>query len=187
MRALLARSWWHLALRGAAAVLFGVLALLWPGVTLLFLVALFGAYALLSGIAELAGALRNRHEPGWWLLLLLGLVSVAAGIVTIFYPGITALALVLVMGVNAIFSGALDIAMAIRLRREIRGEWLLGLAGLVSILFGAIVLVFPGAGALALVWLIAFYAILIGVLLIALGLRLRSPGEAPGRPASLHA
>lgn len=187
MRALLARSWWHLALRGAAAVLFGVLALLWPGVTLLFLVALFGAYALLSGIAVLAGALRNRDQPGWWLLLLLGLVSIAAGVVTVFYPGITALALVIVMGVNAIFSGVLDIAMAIRLRREMRGEWLLALAGVVSILFGAVVLIAPGAGALALVWLIALYAIAIGVLLIALGLRVHSAGEPPGHPASLHA
>ncbi len=174
MRAVLARSWWHLALRGAAAVLFGVLALVWPGVTLLFLVALFAAYAVVSGVGEVAGALRNRGEPGWWLVLVLGLVSLAAGVLALLYPGITALVLVVIMGVNAIFAGVLHISMAVRLRREIRGEWLLGLAGLVSILFGAMVLIFPGAGALALIWLIAFYAIFTGTLLVALGLRLRA-------------
>ena len=187
MQRLLARSWWHLALRGVAALAFGVLALLWPAVTLLFLVALFAAFALASGAATLAGALRHRAEPGWWLLFLLGLASVAAGIVALFYPRITAFVLVVVMGVNAIFSGVLDISMAIRLRREIRGEWLLALAGAVSIVFGAFVLTFPGTGALALVWLIAFYAIVLGALFLALGLRLRSTAQPPARPASLHA
>lgn len=182
MRSVLARSWWHLELRGAAALVFGVLALAWPGVTLLLLVALFAAYAFVSGVATLAGALRNRSERGWWLLLLLGLAGIAAAIVTLFYPGITALVLVVVMGVNAIFGGVLDIAMAIRLRKEIRGEWLLGLAGVVSILFGVLVLAFPGAGALALVWLIAFYAIVVGVLFIALGLRMRSHAQAARQP-----
>ena len=169
-------------MRGAAALVFGVLALAWPGVTLLLLVALFAAYAFVSGVATLAGALRNRSERGWWLLLLLGLAGIAAAIVTLFYPGITALVLVVVMGVNAIFGGVLDIAMAIRLRKEIRGEWLLGLAGVVSILFGVLVLAFPGAGALALVWLIAFYAIVVGVLFIALGLRMRSHAQAARQP-----
>ena len=182
MRAILARSWWHLALRGAAAVIFGLLALVWPGLTLLFLVALFAAYALVSGAAEVVGALRSRGEAGWWLVLVLGLVSVAAGVLALLYPGITALVLVVIMGVNAIFAGVLDISMAVRLRREIRGEWLLGLAGLVSILFGVFVLVFPGAGALALIWLIAFYAIATGVLLVALALRLRRYGHAERAP-----
>lgn len=161
-------------LRGVAALAFGVLAIAWPGLTLLLLVALFAAYAIISGIAALAGALRCRDSAGWWLAALLGVVSVAAGVIAILYPGITLLVLVLLMGINAIFAGVLDIAMAFRLRREIRGEWLLGLAGVVSILFGALVLALPGAGALALVWLIAFYAIALGVLLIALGLRMRS-------------
>ena len=174
MRQLLSLSWWMLALRGLAAVIFGILALAWPGATLIVVVALFAGYAIVGGGAAVVGALQNRSDRGWWLALLLGLVSLAAGILAIFYPGITALALVLVIGVNAIFSGVLDVAMAIRLRREIQGEWLLALAGVLSILFGAFVIIFPGAGALALLWLIAVYAIALGVLLIVAGFRLRS-------------
>lgn len=177
MKRLLAQSWWMLALRGLAAVVFGVIALAWPGITLLFLVALFAAYAIVSGIAALAGAWRNRSERGWWLALLLGIVSVAAGVIAIFYPAITALVLALVIGINAIFSGVLDVSMAIRLRKEIQGEWLLGLAGVLSILFGAFVAFFPGAGALALLWLIAVYAIAIGILLIILAFRVRRSGH----------
>ena len=178
MKRLLSNTWWTLVLRGAAALLFGILALIWPGVTLVLLIALFAAYAILGGAAALVGAWSNRAEPGWWLPLLLGVISVAAGVIAMFYPGLTALALVLVIGVNAIFSGVLDVSMAIRLRKEIEGEWLLVLSGIVSVLFGAFVLVAPGAGALALLWLIAVYAIGSGVLLLALGFQLRSRRSA---------
>ena len=179
MRQLLARSWWMLALHGAAAVIFGVLALAWPAVTLLFVVALFAAYAILSGGAAIVSALQNRAERGWWLPLILGLVSVAAGLIAIFYPGLTALVLVLVIGINAVFTGVLELIMAVRLRKEIEGEWLLGFAGVLSILFGAFLVIFPGAGALALLWLIAAYAMVIGVLLIIAGFRLRARGRDP--------
>ena len=179
MRQLLARSWWMLALQGAAAVMFGVLALAWPAVTLLFVVALFAAYAILSGGAAIVSALQNRVERGWWLPLILGLVSVAAGLIAIFYPGLTALVLVLVIGINALFTGVLELVMAVRLRKEIEGEWLLGFAGVLSILFGAFLVIFPGAGALALLWLIAAYDIVIGVLLIIAGFRLRARGRDP--------
>jgi uncharacterized membrane protein HdeD (DUF308 family) len=184
MRQILESSWWILALRGAAALLFGILALLWPGITLLFLVALFAVYAIISGAVALAGAIKNRTAKGWWLVLLLGLISLAAGVLAVVYPGITALALVIVMGVNAIFSGVLEISMAIRLRKEIegRGEWLLGIAGFVSILFGAFVLIFPGAGALAMVWLVAFYAMTIGILFLIAGFRLRSATRGAAQP-----
>lgn len=174
MGRLLSGSWWMLVLRGIAALAFGILALVWPGATLIFLVALFAAYAIISGAVALAGALKNRDERGWWLVLLLGLVSVAAGVIAFAYPGITALALVIIIGINAIFSGVLDISMAIRLRREITGEWLLALAGVLSILFGAFVVVFPGAGALSLIWLIAIYAIALGTLFVIAGFKLRS-------------
>jgi len=174
MRRTLTLSWWHLVVRGLAALVFGVLALLWPGLTLYFLVALFAAYLIISGIATFASAARHQGERGWWFLLLLGLASLFAAVAAIIYPGITALVLVAIMGVNAIFAGVLDIVMAIRLRREIAGEWLLGDAGVISLVFGVLVLAFPGAGALALVWLIALYAIVVGALLIALGLRLHS-------------
>src|ERR1700704_5453548 len=174
MKELLARSWWMLALQGSVAVLFGLLAVLWPGLTLLSLVALFAAYAIISGGVALYGAVTNRTmDKGWWLILLLGLVSVAAGVLAIFYPGVTALVLVLLMGANALVTGVLQIAVAIRLRKVVRNEWLLILAGIASIVFGAVVLVFPGAGALALVWLVSFYAVLSGVLLLSLAFRVK--------------
>src|SRR2546421_2183752 len=115
MDQLLLRSWWMLALRGAAALLFGILALIWPGMTLLVLVALFAAYALISGGASVAAAIKHRKsDKGWWLILLLGLVSLAAGVIAIFNPGITVFVLVLLLGANALITGILDIVIAIR-------------------------------------------------------------------------
>src|SRR3979411_2817585 len=175
MKELLMRSWWMLALRGAIAILFGILALLWPGLTLLFLVAMFAAFAVLSGAVAVVGAVKNRDsDKGWWLILLLGLISIGAGAIAVFYPDLTALALVLVMGANALITGVLDIAVAIRLRKVGRGEWLLVLTGLASIVFGVLVLMFPGAGAFALVWLISFYAVFTGTLLLTLAFRVRT-------------
>jgi uncharacterized membrane protein HdeD (DUF308 family) len=176
MAVTLSRNWWTFALRGVVAIVFGVLALAWPAITLLALVALFAAFALINGAASAAGALQNRSgDEHWWLGLLLGLASLGAGVIAIVSPGLTALVLVLLMGANAIVTGVLDIALAIRLRRAIRGEWVLFLAGLVSIVFGVLVFLYPGAGALALVWLISVYAIASGVLLLAAALRLRRP------------
>src|ERR1700704_4177013 len=125
MDQLLLRSWWMLALRGAAALLFGILALIWPGITLLVLVALFAAYALISGGAAVVASIRNRNsDKGWWLILLLGLVSLVAGVIAVFNPGITILVLVVLMGANALVTGILDIVVAIRLRKQIQREWL---------------------------------------------------------------
>jgi uncharacterized membrane protein HdeD (DUF308 family) len=185
MERLLSMSWWALALWGLCAVIFGVLAAAWPGLTLLTLALLFAVYAILSGGAAVASAMMHRGAGGWWLWLLLGLVSVAAGLLALAYPGLTALFLVLLMGANAIVTGVLEMSMAIRLRKEIRGEWLLGLAGAVSILFGAFVLLFPLGGALALVWLIALHAIVTGIMLLALAWRARS-GARPwhGEPTA---
>jgi uncharacterized membrane protein HdeD (DUF308 family) len=187
MNEALVRSWWILALRGVIAIVFGVLAVSWPGITLMALVALFAVYALLSGAVSVIGAVRNRsRDDNWWLLLLVGLVSIGAGVVAIVHPGLTALVLVLVMGANALVTGVLDIAAAIRLRKSMRGEWLMILNGVASIVFGILVFLFPGAGALALVWLISLYALITGVLMLALSLRLRtkatpSAGEADRR------
>jgi uncharacterized membrane protein HdeD (DUF308 family) len=179
----LEHSAWMLMLRGVIAIVFGLLALAWPGLTLLLLVGLFAAYALLGGGVSVAAAFKLRGaERKWWLPLLLGIVSIAAGIYAVVYPALTALVLVLVMGANAIVTGALDIAIAIRLRRVLRGQWLLVLSGIVSIVFGVLVFAFPGAGALAMVWLISLYAVVTGVLLFALGLRTRRAahdGEIP--------
>jgi uncharacterized membrane protein HdeD (DUF308 family) len=171
-----------LMLRGGIAIAFGVLAVLWPGLTLLVLVGLFAGYALLGGIVSIAAAFRMRGtERRWWLPLLLGVISAAAGIYAMLAPSVTALVLVLLMGANAILTGALDIAMAVRLRRVLHGHWMLLLGGALSILFGVLVIAVPDAGALALVWLISFYAIFTGVLLFGLGWRTRrvAPGAAP--------
>jgi uncharacterized membrane protein HdeD (DUF308 family) len=179
MNDVLLRSWWIIALRGAIALLFGVLALIWPVLTLLWLVALFAVYALFGGAVATIGALKNRKsDDAWWLFLLLGLVSIGAGVIAILHPDLTALVLVLMMGANALVTGVLDIAIAIRLRKTIQGEWMLVLSGVLSILFGVFVFLFPGAGALALVWLISFYAITTGVLLFIVGFRVRAWAKA---------
>jgi len=181
MPELLAQSWWMLALRGLAALVFGVLVVLWPGLTLLVLVALFAAYTLVSGVASAIGAVQNRsHDEDWWLILLLGLVSIGAGLIAMFHPALTTLILALLLGAYAVATGILDIAAAIRLRKTIRGEWLLILAGIVSVAFGAIVLLYPGAGALALVWLIGAYAIAEGALLLLFAFRIRSIRQRTG-------
>lgn len=172
-------------LRGAIAIAFGVLAVVWPGLTLLALVGLFAAYALLGGVVSIATAFRIRpDEPRWWLPLLLGVISVVAGVYAVLAPSVTALVLVVLMGVNAMLTGALDIAMAVQLPRAVRGHWLQLLGGAVSILFGVLVIAEPAAGALALVWLVSLYAIVTGLLLFGLGWRMhRAAHPQPLRPA----
>ena len=171
----LSRAWWIYALRGVLAILFGVFAIMWPGLTLLSLIVLFAVYALLSGAASVIGAMRMRkHDADWWLPLLLGLVSIGAGVIAIVHPGLTTLVLVLLIGANALITGVLDIATAIRLRKTIQNEWLMILSGAASIVFGVRVFLFPAAGALALVWLISLYAFVTGLLMFVLAMRLRT-------------
>ena len=195
MNETLLRSWWLLALRGMIAILFGAAAILWPAITLVTLAALFAAFALLAGALWMFGAVRNRgRDQRWWVLLLLGAFSVGTGIVASLYPGLTAVALILLVGANALVTGVLDIVVALRVRRHIEGEWLLVLSGAASIVFGAIVLLFPlGAGALALAWMIGLYAIVTGAMLVALSLSVRawarahaprSSGPAGAEPAN---
>ena len=171
---LVSRYWWAIALRGAVAIVFGVLAFAWPGATLATLVLLFGAYALVDGLAAVVMGLKEygEHER-WWATLLGGLVSVAAGVVTFMMPGLTALTLLTLIALWAILRGVLEIMAAVRLRHVIRGEWLLGLGGVLSIVFGVAMIVYPGAGALAVIWWIAAYAIVLGLVLVALGFRAR--------------
>jgi len=167
-------SAWMLMLRGAAALLLGVLALVWPDLTLIWLVAMFAVFALFTGGTSIVAALKSRGvDRKWWLPLLFGVVSIAAGIAALAYPGLTTLALVLLMGANAIVTGALDIAIATRLRRVLSGGWLMALVGTVSVVFGVLVFAFPGVGALAMVGLISFYALATGALLLGLGWRAR--------------
>jgi uncharacterized membrane protein HdeD (DUF308 family) len=188
MNELLARSWWMLALQGALALTFGILALVAPGATLIVLVAFFAAWALLGGAASVIAAIQHRKtDDGWWLILLLGLVSLAAGVIAVFNPAITILVLVLVMGANALIAGVLEIVMAIRLRKQIEREWLLALAGAVSVIFGVLVFLFPAAGALAMVWLVSFYATFTGILLLALAFKARKWTRTGGlRDGSIH-
>jgi uncharacterized membrane protein HdeD (DUF308 family) len=169
------RSWWVPALRGLLGILFGVLALMWPGLTMFVFVALFAAYALLGGIASVVGAIGHRKvDDDWWLPFLLGLVSIGAAVVAVVNPFLTMLVLVMVIGANALVTGVLDIVAAVRLRRQITGEWLLGLAGVASVVFGALVFLYPLAGAIAMVWMVSIYAIVTGALLLALALRSRA-------------
>ena len=177
------RAWWLLALRGVAAVVFGVLAFIWPGVTILALVILWGAYALADGILALIAAFRVREggKP-MWALLLIGVLGVAAGIVTFLWPGITALALLMLIAAWAFVMGIFQIIAAIRLRKEIAHEWLLGLSGVLSVIFGVLMVLSPGAGALAVLWVIAAYSIVFGALLIFLGFRLKE--HAAPKPAT---
>lgn len=182
MNDLLCRSWWMLALRGLVALAFGVTTLLMPAVSLYLLLILFAAYSLLSGAASLAGALQHRRgNDDWWLPLLLGVAGIAAGIVAIARPGLTLYILVLLIGASALVSGVLDVAMAIRLRKSLRKEWLLLLNGFIAILFGVLVFLMPDAGALALAWLISAYALISGVLLLALAWRLRKRPQGERR------
>jgi len=167
-------SWWLLALRGVAAVAFGVLAFVWPGITLLTLVFLFGAYALVNGILSLVAAFKApKGTANKGSLIFLGLLSIAAGLFTFLIPGITALGLVILIAAWAIANGVTEIVAAIKLRKVITNEWLLVLAGVASIVFGILLLLQPGVGALALIWWIGAWAIFMGVLLIILAFKIR--------------
>lgn len=175
MDELLGRAWWMLILRGTVALLFGTLALFWPGLTLLLLIILFSAYAIVGGVVAIVAAFRYRAtHGGWWVPLLLGICSIGAGVIAALVPGITTLVLIAVIGANAIITGVLDLIAAMRLRRHGRNAWALVLTGVVAVLFGIFVLLFPGAGALALVWLIGVYALFTGALLFVLGITARA-------------
>lgn len=182
----LARNWWVVALRGVLAIFFGILAFIWPGLTVLSLVLLFGAYALVDGLfAVIAGISSYGRNKRWWAMLVVGLAGIALGVLTMIWPGTTALVLLYFIAAWAIVTGIFQIVAAIQLRREITNEWALILGGALSVLFGVLLVVFPGAGALSLTWMIAAYAVLFGVLLIALAFRIRGLASAsqPGQPA----
>jgi uncharacterized membrane protein HdeD (DUF308 family) len=171
----LTQNWWMVVLRGLLAVLFGLTAFIWPGLTWLTLVFLFGIYAVVDGVIAVATGLRHTKDSSrWWIFLIEGLVSIAAGVLAFLQPGLTSFVLVAVIAAWAIITGILEIAAAIRLRREITNEWALGLGGLLSIALGVFLFLQPLAGGLAIIWTIGAYAVLFGVLLISLGFRLRS-------------
>jgi uncharacterized membrane protein HdeD (DUF308 family) len=174
---MLTRSWWIVALRGVAAVVFGLLAFGWPGLTLVTLVLFFGAYSLIDGIFGIVTSITNwKERDDHWLMLLSGIAGVGIGIVTYRTPEITALVLLMYIAALALVNGVLHLAAAIRLRKEIEGEFWLGLAGVLSIVYAFALWLFPGAGALSVIWLIGSYAIIFGISLIALAFKLRARG-----------
>ena len=174
MLEMLSRYWWAFVVRGIFAILFGILAYAWPGITLATLIIFFGAYVLIDGILLVIKTIGKWGErDDRWLVLLEGLLGIGIGVITFVAPGISGVALIFFIAAWSLATGVLEIAAAIRLRKEIQGEGWMILGGIASILFAILVMFFPGAGALGLLWLIAAYAIIFGIMLVILGFRLR--------------
>jgi uncharacterized membrane protein HdeD (DUF308 family) len=174
LAAALSRGWWLLLLRGIAAIVFGFLTWFQPGISLAALILLFAAYSMADGIFALWLALGGHAHDHRGVLVLEGLLGIGVAIMTFIAPGVTALAILFYIAIWSIATGVLRIVAAIALRKEIEGEWLLILSGLASVGFGVLLMAMPGAGALALLWVIAAYAIMFGVLLVTLAFRARS-------------
>jgi uncharacterized membrane protein HdeD (DUF308 family) len=184
----LSHNWWLLALRGLAAVIFGVLAFIWPGITLFTLVLLFGAFALVNGVLSvLLAAKAPKGYPRFGSLLIGGLCGIFAGVITFFWPALTAIGLLILIAAWAIVTGIMEIWAAIKLRKEIKGEWLLALAGVCSVAFGVLLMLMPGLGALVLVLWIGAWAVLFGILLMVLAFKVRKLGKEVLTPAAARA
>jgi len=183
----LAHKWWMLLLNGICAIIFGIMAFAWPGMTLLTLVAIFGVFCLADGVTAIGSSFSAHHTTGkpWGHMLLIGLLSIAAGITAFLWPGITVVTLLLVIAFWAIIRGIFEIIVALKLRKLIENEWLLILAGIVSILFGVMLITRPGVGALAMMWLIGAFAVFHGFLLVALSFRLRAVKQLSALSGSL--
>ncbi|MEO5876473.1 MAG: HdeD family acid-resistance protein [Streptosporangiaceae bacterium] len=173
----LSRHWWAVAVRGGLAIAFGILAVAWPGVTLVALAILFGAYALVNGVIEAVAAFRahGRHRTP---LIVEAVLSIGLGLITLFWPGITIIAMTILIGIWAVVTGVAQIIAAVRLRQELTGEWLLILSGALSVVFGVILLFWPGTGAAAVAWILGIYAMIFGFALVFASLKLRRLGEA---------
>jgi uncharacterized membrane protein HdeD (DUF308 family) len=174
-----ANHWWVLLLRGIAAVLFGILAFVWPGLTLVALVILYGVYAIIDGVTAIFVAGRAR---AWWMVFA-GVLGIIAGVLTFIFPGITAFWLLILIASWAIVRGIFEIVEAIQLRKELTNEWMLILGGVLSIIFGVVLFLNPATGALAMVWLIGAYTLVFGIMMIVLSFRLR--GLRQPQPAAV--
>ncbi len=171
---IMTRSWWALLLRGIAAIAFGLLTWILPGISLQTLVLLFGAYSLADGILGVSSGIAGRKEhDDWWVMLLGGLAGIGIGLITFLSPGLTATVLLFYIAIWAIATGILQVVAAIRLRKVVRNEWMLVVGGIASLIFGVLLIVQPGAGVLALLSLIAAYAIVFGILLVMLAFKAR--------------
>ena len=179
MRIALVTNWWSLVIRGVAAILFGIFTFVWPGITLTALVFLFAGYVLVDGVVSITGVVKAVHaHDRWGVLLLEGMAGIVAAVVTVLWPAITALALVYVIAAWATVTGVFEVAAAVHLRKHISGEWLLALGGIASLLFGILLMIAPLAGALVIALWVGAYMLVFGVLLVALGFRLRGWGKA---------
>jgi uncharacterized membrane protein HdeD (DUF308 family) len=168
------RHWWVLALRGALAVLFGILAIIWPGATIVVLVLLFGAYAFINGLFLLIGSLSGRiSRDHKWLTMVEGMAGILIGIITFFYPGLTAASLLFLIAIWALVTGIMEIITAISMRHQIEHEWLQGISGVLSLIIGVVFLAFPIAALATIAFLIGIYALVIGVVMLVLAFRLR--------------
>jgi uncharacterized membrane protein HdeD (DUF308 family) len=175
------KRWWVMLLRGLAAIVIGIIAIAMPGITLIALLALFATFAILDGVFGIILGFRGESDGTvWWTMVLLGLLSLAAGIAAFAWPGLTLLVLVTIIAASAIVRGAFEIYAAIRLRHEIDDEWILGLSGVMSIIFGGLIMWRPGAGLVAIALLIGAYMMALGVFGVALSLRLRKMGQTLG-------
>ena len=180
----LARNWGWIALRGTAALIFGILTFVNPAISLATLVLLFGAYALANGVIEVISVVTNRRgEEHWVAMLVGGILSIGAGLVTLLLPGITAIVLLYWIAIWAVVTGVAEIMTAVRLRQALTGEWMLILAGALSVVFGVFLLLRPAIGALAVVLWIGAYAVVLGIMLIAFALRLRGWRQRLGAAA----
>jgi uncharacterized membrane protein HdeD (DUF308 family) len=171
-------SWWALAVRGVAAILFGLVALIWPDLTLAVLIIVYGAYAIVDGAFAFVAALRAGGTRRW-LLLAEGAIGVVAGLIALFWPDITALVLLYVISIWAILGGLLKIVGAVLLRREIDNEWTMALSGVLWVLLGMVLVALPGVGLLSLAWIIGVFALGVGFALIVLAFRVRGQ-RTPG-------
>ncbi len=180
----ISKYWWVFTLRGLIAIAFGLAALLWPALTLGVMVLLFGLFALFEGGLAILTSFGKGDEKGGWTLLFEGvagllvcvIVLLGASLGSILWPQVAAVMLVFYIAGWAILAGLFKIITAIRIRREVKGEWMLGLSGCVSILFGLILILNPGTGVVAVAWLIGIFAIILGIFLTLLGLRFRGMG-----------
>jgi len=190
----LTKNWWLLVLRGVAAILFGVAAFVWPGLTLLVLITLFAIYAIIDGVIAVITGLSHTHDsPRWWVFLIEGLVGIGIGVVALVWPGVTTLVILAMIAAWAILTGVLEIVAAVRLRREITNEWLLALGGFLSVGIGILLIAQPVAGTVVIIWIIGAYELVAGVVWIALGFRVknheitaRSPELFSSPRAGLH-
>jgi len=180
-------NWWALALRGLAAVIFGVLAFVMPIATWTALVLLFGVYALVNGIFAIIGGIRAPKDyKRWWALLILGIFSVIAGVLAFIMPDVTSLALLVMIASWAMATGIFEVVAAIQMRKYITGEWLMALSGILSVVFGVLLLINPFAGMLAIVWIVGIYALMFGILMLILGFKLRGLEHSTHHPGTPH-